>query len=52
MTKPLEEMTREELEAELTKPILPPSDWKKRALATLERARRILAESPMGRGRL
>lgn len=46
-----EELIRE-LEAELDKPILPPSDWKERATEQLERARRILRESPMGRGRL
>lgn len=41
-----------ELEAELDQPILPPSDWKARATEQLERARRILRESPMGRGTL
>lgn len=55
-TPPELTMTREEaireLEKELEKPILPPSDWKQRALSKIERARKILRESPMGRGSL
>lgn len=46
-----EELIRE-LERELEKPILPPSDWKERALGKLEYARKVLRESPMGRGSL
>lgn len=41
-----------EIEAELDKPILPPSDWKDRVHAKLEYARKVLRESPMGRGRI
>lgn len=50
--RPLTSEEIREIEAELDKPILPPSDWKERALSELERARKILRESPMGRGRI
>lgn len=53
---PAESMTRAELirevEESLARPLLPPSDWKERALENMEKARRILRESPMGRGRI
>lgn len=52
--KEIEGITREEmlreLERELAKPLLPPSDWKQRALANLERARRILRETRWDEG--
>jgi hypothetical protein len=41
-----------DLERELSRPLLPPSDWKERVVEKLERSRRIMRESPMGRGRL
>lgn len=51
-----ESMTQAELirevEESLARPLLPPSDWKERALEKMEEARRILRESPMGRGRI
>lgn len=46
-----EELIRE-LEAELNTPILPPSDWKARVTRKLELSRKLLRESPMGRGRI
>lgn len=52
---PAQPLTREEIreiEAELDKPLLPASDWKERALEKLEYARKVLRESPMGRGSL
>lgn len=41
-----------EVEESLARPLLAPSDWKERALEKMEEARRILRESPMGRGRI
>jgi hypothetical protein len=48
--RPLSREEIREIEAELEKPILPPSDWKEKAFERLEYARKVLRESPMGRG--
>jgi hypothetical protein len=46
------EGTIEELEAELEKPLLPPFVWRKRAIANMEKAKGVVANSPMAHGRI